>query len=131
MKRTLKVLKIDVEKQSVYPLEISNDIDSIYYHIGCKVFDAPIRFPNEDILYCDDESLLYDKKIKGGFLLKGYKSPIIGNALIIGCAISGSDTDCESKVDDFTDKIIWYNEEKSKQYAYHTMNNNPYTVTAL
>ena len=57
----MRAIKIDVQKRDVYEIEMNgDDFRELYGVIGnnCTSFCAPVRFDNEDTLFCDDEILL-------------------------------------------------------------------------
>jgi hypothetical protein len=64
---TIKVVKIDVEKQSIYEIEIENTLQAKYDAIGndCRLIEIgtylghnnPLA-EHKDVMYVDEESLL-------------------------------------------------------------------------
>lgn len=96
-----KIIKIDVEKQDIYHVELSDNYKHIYDLIGnnCSMFCVPVQFDNGDVLYADDESLLRDD-VKGGFIMPGWSTPILGNALVVGSNEEGESVDCLTTIDD-------------------------------
>lgn len=104
-KMKIKAIKIDVEKQSVYPIEITDNFRDIYGVIGngCSLFCLPVKYENGDGLFADDEILLRPSDIKGGFMFPGWSYPITNNAVIIGSNDEGDSVDCKSSIEDFND----------------------------
>jgi hypothetical protein len=100
--KKIKAYKIDVEKQDVYEVEISdisdqntdeeNDtqLDQIYKLIGCRCIGVGGYFDtgagNErDVIYVDDEGRLRDEKTIPGFFQMGEgQEVIVGNGLVFG-----------------------------------------------
>jgi hypothetical protein len=113
-----KAIKIDVENQSIYAVELSDDYKDIYTKIGngCTTFAVPITFENQDSIFCDDEVLLRPDDIKGGFILKGWNYPIIGNAIILGCDEEGESIDAKTSMVDLP-LIQFLTEQEAKDYG--------------
>jgi hypothetical protein len=96
-----RALKINVETKKVEEVFISDGIEDISKQIGngCQYFCCPFTFDNNDTIYADDESLLRLDDVKGGFLLKGWTTPIVGNAIILGTNSEGESIDCKSTIE--------------------------------
>ena len=88
----VKAIKIDVEKQDVYIVEVTaHKLQDIYNHLKCDTF-AQIgrRLPNGDSLLVDDNGwILPPAKILGSFLFGSYPQPLSGNGLLMGCTDHG------------------------------------------
>jgi hypothetical protein len=112
----IKALKIDVEKQSIYEIEIVNNLESKYEAIGndCRLIEIGAFLPHNnplrqcrDVMYVDGESLLKyptrDDVYKLG-IFKLALSPrnlphfqteqwvihtFVGNAIIVGTSNEG------------------------------------------
>jgi len=63
----IKAIKIDVEKQSIYEIEIDNTLQAKYKAIGndCNLIEVGAYFPHNnilrsfrDVMYVDEESLI-------------------------------------------------------------------------
>lgn len=108
MKKKITGLLIDPQRKSIETTELENSLSGIYKLLDCTMIEAPVRFPNGDCMYCDEEAWLhYDEELKpAGFMFPDWRSPILGKALIVGSTPSGNDKDCKSKVDDFVN-IKW------------------------
>jgi hypothetical protein len=127
----MKALKINVENKTITQVELSQDFRDISKEIGngCEYFCIPYSFANDDSLYADDESLLRQKNIKGGFMLSDeWSYPIVGNAIILGTDEEGESIDCKSTIDDFKD-IIWVSKEESINWAITALNTKPIIVS--
>lgn len=112
-----KAIKIDVEKQSVYEIEIGDDFREIYPHIGngCSLFTVPVQFENGDSLYADDEGLLHQEMI-GGFIMENWRCPIVGNAIILGTDDEGDSIDYKSNIPDIEKRIDWLSKSQAELY---------------
>ena len=114
-----KAIKIDSQNKTLSYIQLSEDYRDIYSAIGngCTLFCIPVEFENMDSLYADDESLLRADDIKGGFIMDGWYSPIIGNAIILGCDDEGESIDCKTTIEDIQSKIRFIGEEACREYA--------------
>jgi hypothetical protein len=114
-----KVIKIDVVTKSVYHVELGNDYKEIYGQIGngCTTFCSPLNFENEDFMFADDEALLRDSDIVGGFYMTHWNTPIIGNALIIGSDEEGNSVDSKTTIQEIQSQIKFIDAEECKKYA--------------
>lgn len=91
----MRAIKIDVEKQEVYALEIEPGLQPLYDAIGCDMIELPVIFCGQHALYVDEEGLLKPHLIKGGFYFEHFLSqPLIGNGIIVNGDDEGNDTDC-------------------------------------
>jgi hypothetical protein len=101
----MKAILIDVVNQQVVETEISN-YKEIYTKIGngCTLFTVPVTFENEDALYVDDEGLLHPE-IQGGFIMKDWVRPMVGNGVILGTDDEGESVDCKTTVDEIKAQI--------------------------
>ncbi len=126
----MKAIKINVELRKVEEVTIEN-YRKIYAEIGqeCNTFCCPISFPNDDTLYADDEGLYHD--VKGGFLLKYFNYPIVGNAIILGTDIeNGESIDAKTTIQDIESQITWVDLESAKNYADKTLS-APLIITEI
>lgn len=114
----MRVIKINVQTQKVEELNISpwKGIESLYALIGndCSTVEAPVTYPNNDALYCDEEARLFESHAVGGFIYPGWKFPIINNAIVVGTTPRGSDTDAKSTIQSIEKGIIWLTEHEAK-----------------
>lgn len=111
-----KVIKIDVQKKSVYHVEI-NRYSDIYEEIGngCQLFCVPVTFANNDGLYSDDEGLLHEEMI-GCFIFDDWDYPLVGNALIVGTDDGGNSQSCSTSIDDILKKITFYDASVAERW---------------
>ena len=100
----MRAIKINVENQTLEYVEVEG-INTYYEQIGneCSTFACPVTFDNNDGLFVDDEGLFH--KNIGAFYMKDWSSPIVGNALIIGCDDEGESVDCKTTIEDLKGKI--------------------------
>ena len=93
-----RAIKINVETKTIETIILGDDYKEIYPAIGngCSCFAIPVEFPNGDSMYVDDESLLRPDDIVGGFIMEGWRVPIIGNAILLGCDEEGESISCKS-----------------------------------
>jgi hypothetical protein len=110
--------RINVETRKVEQIEI-NDWKEIAPAIGngCTTFACPVTFDNEDSIYCDDESLLRQDDIKGGFMMDGWNYPIVGNAVIQGTDEDGDSTEPLTPINELESKIKWIDKEDALRWA--------------
>jgi hypothetical protein len=113
-----KAIKINVETKKLEYITLGDDYTEIYGAIGngCDTFCVPITFENEDSMFADDESLLRENDIKGGFIMDDWHSPIVGNAIILGCDDEGNSVDCLTKIEDIQDQITFVEESICKMW---------------
>lgn len=114
-----KAIKINVETKMIEEIVLGDSFKDIYPAIGngCTTFACPVDFPNGDALYCDDESLLRPDDIKGGFIMEGWRVPIIGNALIMGVDEDGNSISFSSSLFEIAEKTLFIDAETSRLYA--------------
>ncbi len=113
----MKAIRIDVTKKTFEVVEIS-DYKDIYKHIGndCSMFECPFSFDNGDAIYVDEEGLYHD--FEGGFKMKDWSYPVVGNALILGTDFeTGESQSVLTKVEELQKQIIFV----SKQEFYNTV----------
>jgi hypothetical protein len=122
-----KALKINVETKTIEVVMLPKHFESISKAIGngCEYFCCPITFSNDDCIYADDESLLRIDNIKGGFVMEGWRSPIVGNAIVLGTDAEGDSVDAKSDVDELLSQIVFIDETMAKDYAKETMSKPP------
>lgn len=116
----MKGIKIDVEKQKVYYIDIDSKLESIYNAIGngCQIFTSPISYKNGDTMYCDDESLLNPEDIKGAFIYPDWNYPIVSNAIIMGTDEEGNSVDCKLTIEDVSYGIRFIEKENHNLINY-------------
>ena len=114
----MRALLIDVEARKIRVYEISANYKDIHAAIGgsCRYFTTPVRFPNGDFLFVDDEGLLHKEDPKGAFQMNGWRIPIVGNGLILGSNYEGETIDCTTNPEDIIDEINWYSPQQAKDY---------------
>lgn len=112
----MKALKINTGNKTIEEIEISSwkDIAPAIGN-GCELFAIPIIFENEDGIYVDDEGLFND--FQGGFMLKDWEYPIVGNALLVGSDDDGNSVDVKTSVDDLEKMVIWVDMETCNVWA--------------
>ena len=94
MSTDYKAFKIDVIKREVIEIRIKSDYKEWQREIGndcTMVTTCGISFNGTNDLIIDDEGLF--KKQDGGFTYKDWRSPVLGNALVIGCDKHGDTCD--------------------------------------
>ena len=113
-----KAIKIDSENQKLEYITIGDDYREISSAIGnnCGLFTC-IYLDDEDAMYCDDDSLLRPSDIKGGFLIEGWNTPIVGNAIILGTDEDGDSSDCHVTIEELGDNIKFLGADMCIRYA--------------
>jgi len=119
-KTIMKAIKINVEKQEVSIIEIGTELQDIYNAIGndCSCITAPISYENDDVMFCDDESLLRPSTIKGGFMYPDWNYPIVSNAIILGTDENGNSVDCESTLEEIKSDLKFISIENTNLQRY-------------
>lgn len=107
----MKAILIDPISKTVSEVEHAGDLESIYKLLDCSMFEAPIRYPNDDAMYCDEEAWMHLKEPYAGFMFPNWSYAILGKGLILGSTDEGEEADCQSSVDDFK-SIIWMSQEE-------------------
>lgn len=126
-----KAIKIDVEAQSVYHVEIGDSYTDIYPEIGngCSTFCIPMTFENEDSMFADDESLLRFDDIKGGFYFNDWNYPIVGNTIILGTDEDGESVDCKTTIEEIQRQINFIDVESAQRWAKQAMSTPPQIIS--
>lgn len=121
----MKAIKIDVANQTISQVSIQ-DYTEIYNQIGngCNLFCCPIQYPNNDVLYCDDEALLRDD-LQGCFSFPDFNYPIVGNAIILGSDDEGDSQDAKTEIFELQNKIIWGNKIVAELWRDKAIGNKP------
>ena len=114
----MKAILIDPIKKTIEEVEHTGDIDSIYKLLDCSMFETPIHYPNDDVMYCDESAWLHIKEPYAGFEFPGWSYAILGKGLIVGTNNEGEDVDCKSSINDFK-TIIWKSQEEMKRQGYN------------
>ena len=125
----MKAILINVKNQSVTQIEMSDDYNEIYTHIGngCRTFEVPVEFDNGDVLYVDEEGLLQPDK-EGAFIMSGWNRPIVGNALIIGADAEGNSVDAKTNADDVARIIRFMPKNIAEEYAKVALSGKQFIV---
>ena len=126
----MKAIKIDVENQAVYQIEIGKDYREIYTAIGnnCTCFAVPVNFDNGDCMYVDDEALLRDD-IKGGFTMPDWVTPIIGNAIILGTDEDGESVDCMYDVHEIVPLVRFIDQQRCLDHRDDSLSKGPTIIS--
>lgn len=136
----IKAIKIDVEKQSIYEIEIDNTLQAKYDAIGndCRLIEVGAYFKHtnilrdfKDVMYVDEESLLKndtrEKAFKTGiFKLAMPPSNIgeeyvgdrrsviytfVGNAIIVGTSNDGDTESHNVSLRDVHERVLGFHKE--------------------
>jgi hypothetical protein len=112
----MKAILIDPVTRTIKEVDHTGDLKSIYGHLECSTFEAPVTLNNGDIMYCDEEAWCRSKDGPyAGFMFLKWEYAILGKGLIVGTGTEGEDLPCKSNPDDFKD-IIWKDDaEMTKQ----------------
>ena len=81
----MKAIKIDVEKQEVYPIELPKGLQPLYQAIGdnCRCVDRVAIQDTKDDIWLNDECLFLNPQ-PHKFRFKGHAMALAGNAIICG-----------------------------------------------
>ena len=123
-----KALLIDVVTKTITEVQVGHYSD-IYKHIGndCGTFAVPVEFENGDSIFVDDESLL--KEVHGGFLMKDFKYPLCGNAVILGQDEEGESTNYKSNIEEIKRGVIFVTKEYAQAWQEKALNTPPTIIS--
>jgi hypothetical protein len=112
----MKGFKINTKERKIEVIEIQTWKD-IARNIGneCTMFTAPVVFDNEDTIYSDDEGLYHP--FEGGFMMKDWSYPIVGNSLLIGTDDEGDSSDVKTTLEELESMVIWVDKAKCEAWA--------------
>jgi hypothetical protein len=100
-KRTISYVDVTPNKKGSY-------LPSIYEHIGCTRFEV-VELPNQNDLFCDEESMLSMDENTMFFKIDGMMSvPIAGNGLILGLNEDGDSIDTNITLMDIVPNVQFY-----------------------
>lgn len=104
----MRAIKIDVKHRTIYDITLDGSLESIYKHLECSLFECPVRFPNGDVLYVDEEGL-YNETI-GAFAIPDLSAQpfFLGHGLIIGDDGEGESVSAISRIEDLKPLIRVY-----------------------
>jgi hypothetical protein len=86
----MKSFFIDVVKQEITEVE-TDGLKSYYDLIGCEIVEcSPYMSETGDCAFVDEEGLL--KPIAGGWWFPTFPTPLVGNAVVIGCDYETGET---------------------------------------
>lgn len=102
----MKVIKIDVEKQEVYPIDLPKGIDALYVAIGnhCRCVDRVTIHDTQDDIWLHDEGLFLEPQ-PHKFRFAGIDQPLTGNAIVCGYTSAGSSTDVNITLEEVRDRV--------------------------
>ena len=97
----MKAIKIDVADQTVSMIEIEKDnLEDLQKAVGGWITVA-MTFPNQDVLYVDDEGLLKNpEKFQYWEGPNGGSRLFAGNGIIVGGLPNGDSCDAKTTVED-------------------------------
>ncbi len=112
----MRALRINSAERKVEEIQI-NDWKDIAPAIGneCNTFTCPVIFENEDAIYADDEGLYHP--FEGGFMMKDWEYPIVGNAVIQGTDEEGESTEPLTTKEELEAMIIWVDKARCERWA--------------
>jgi hypothetical protein len=102
----MKAIFINAVIGEITEIQIENDWREIAPKIGngCKYFETPFRFENDDVIFCDEEALIH-QRYKGFFMIN--QQTIAGNGLILGMDKIGVSVDAKSSLEDIKKQIFF------------------------
>ena len=111
----IQAIKIDVASKSLSIVTL-NDWQEIAPAISknCSLFQCPVTFENGDTIYVDEEGLYND--FEGGFIMDGWRYPLVGNALLIGSDEEGESKNVETTMVELLKMITWVSKEDSNTW---------------
>lgn len=109
----IKAIKIDVEKQTCYEVNLDNStLQSYYNEIGCEMIEAVYIDSIVDTLFIDEEGLLKPGP-KKFYSIFGYEGVLCGNGIIVGVDSEGESVDTHYTDWEIQDMIKWCTEEEN------------------
>lgn len=121
--KSITLIKIDSRKRTVDLILVDNwdyhKITELIGH-GCRHFEAPYSFPNQDTLFTDEEFLVRDFDLeidevgmydpsKFGFVFLPFspKTPLWGNGLVIGTDKEGESISTKTPLELIRRKVLF------------------------
>jgi len=132
----IKAIKIDVEKQLVYEIEIENNLQAKYDAIGndCRLIEIGARFRHnnplrnfDDVMYIDEEILLkcdsrdaieeigiFKLLLSSRYIDKNVDRldrvihTFVGNAIIVGTSNDGDTESANISINDVRNKLLGF-----------------------
>lgn len=102
---------IDPKHRSVTPVDTEGDCSDIYKLLECSTFEIHNRgmhLAGRDALYVDETARLKpDPELRGLFRVRGFHSPIIGKALLLGHTADGDTTSAKTHFYRLKQMIAW------------------------
>ena len=120
----MKAFKVNATDRKVEVIEI-NDWKEIAPAIGgqCEMFEAPVCLENEDTFYTDEEGLYHT--CEGGWKLKDFRHPILGNAVIQGTNEEGESCEPLSTLEEIEAMIIWVDKDECEAHRSRALSTPP------
>lgn len=114
----MKAILIDSINEEVSMVKVDGSLDDIYRLLNCTNFDVvPVRFKNNDAIYCDGEGLLTLTPETKFFFYEGSYQPIAGNGLIVGTDEEGDTVDVKTSVTEAKKKVMFLNMGQVQELA--------------
>jgi hypothetical protein len=85
----MKAYLINPFDQTVTQVDFTGNYKNIYTHIQADMFTTVEMNEQMDTVWIDDEGLLKDLENQAFFTIKGYKQPLAGRGLVLGCDDEG------------------------------------------
>jgi hypothetical protein len=137
----IKAIKIDVDTQSIYEIEIDANLDSYYKAIGndCRLIEVGARMPHgnpllqfKDVMYVDEEALLkwnsMEEQNKIGYFKlaippsyvpvenrrvdMGIIHKFVGSAIIVGTDNDGETISHNQTIRKVHERVMGFHKEK-------------------
>ena len=87
----MKAIFINANDAKVEAIEIENNLEAFYKQIGCEYIEL-INLPYGFQLIVDEEARITNVQV--GFVLNGYPTPLLGNALLVRKGDNSDFADC-------------------------------------
>jgi hypothetical protein len=104
----MRALLINTDDKTITEVQVSEDnfLDDLYSLIQCNMVEAPHYFPNDDVLYVDEEGL-FNERDTGFSLTDRPRSAFVGFGIVLGSDGTGGDTDYNSTIEDIKKSIVF------------------------
>lgn len=102
--KIIRAIKIDVEKRSIYEIQMPNHLGGIYSAVNCTVY-GEVRFEEKYCVLVDDEGAINGTEKL--FSIDG--NLFFGNGVIVGLDFENATyADCTMNVNDIEKRIKFY-----------------------
>jgi hypothetical protein len=113
----MRAIFIDAVNHTVEEIDLPYETEGyrvINDKIGCRTMTLGYTFPNQDVLFVDDEGLMNHPE--NFIILEGYEQPLAGSGLILGTDEWGESIPAKTGLADIKTKIAFANAEAVREW---------------